>query len=160
MNMTRLNTFILSLLFVLLAKTALASPAVENVNDLRKLKQQMKQEGVPTLLLFSTEGCRYCEAIRENYLVPMMKAGTYNGQILFRQLEMNEYSLLRNEQGKLIGGDEVALRYLVDVAPTILFVDAEGKEVAKRIVGLSGADYFDKTLQLHIDQARKNMSVN
>ncbi len=158
MKSMRLTQFILNLLFLGMSTVAVANTSVKTVKDLRQLKQQMQQGNMLTLLLFSTEGCSYCEAIRENYLMPMMRSGDYRGQILFRQLKMDEYSLIKNEQGRLVGGDQVALRYSVDVAPTILFVDADGNEVAERIVGLSGVDYFDRTLQQHIARARKNMA--
>lgn len=141
------------------ASVAVATEAsIPTVKDMRNLKQQAKQENVPVLLLFSSEDCEFCEAIRQNYLLPMMRSSEYHDAILFRQLYMDEFSLMRNEQGKLVGGDQLALQFAVSVSPTILFVDANGQEVAERIVGLSGADYFDKTLQLHISQATRSMS--
>ncbi len=135
-----------------------ASSTIKTVKDFRELQQQASREKLPVLLLFTSEGCDYCEAIRVNYLNPMIGSGEYQNTILFRQLHMDEFSLLRDRQGKLVGGDQLALQFSVDVAPTILFLNAEGKEIAERIVGLSGVDYFDKTLLLHIQQAVKVLS--
>ncbi len=130
-----------------------ASDELVTVEDLSFLKQEMSDSQLPVLMLFTTENCHYCEAIRENYLIPMLQSGEYHNRILFRQLYMGEYNLIRNEQGKLVSGDQLALKYAVDVSPTILFLDAEGNEVAQRIVGVSTQDYFDKTLQQHISAA-------
>lgn len=148
----QLRLFLLSLLCVF-STQLLAADEVKTVDDLAVLKQQMSARQLPVLMLFSTEDCHYCEAIRENYLIPMMQTGEYQDRILFRQLYMGEYNLLKNEQGKLVGGDQLALKYAVDVSPTILFLDVDGNEVAQRIVGVSTPDYFDETLQQHIAAA-------
>jgi len=140
------------------ASTAVATEAfIPTVKDIRILKQQAEQSEMPVLLLFTSEDCEFCEAIRQNYLLPMMRSSDYRDAILFRQLYMDEFRLMRNDQGRLVGGDQLALDFKVSVSPTILFLDANGHEVAERIVGVSGADYFDKTLQLHISQATQSM---
>lgn len=144
-----------TVLFACLMAPVHANSAIKTVNDIREIQQQASSENIPILLLFTSEGCDYCEAIRNNYLNPMIASGDYRKTILFRQLYIDEFNLLRDREGKLVGGDQLALQFSVDVAPTILFIDAKGQEVAERIVGLSGADYFDETLQQHIQQAVK-----
>lgn len=133
-----------------------ASSIVETVSDMRVLEEQASASDLPVLLLFTAEECDYCEAIRAHYLEPMIRSGQYASSILFRQLYIDEFRYLRNHRGELVGGDQMALKFDVEVTPTILFIDANGKEMAERIVGLSGADYFDKTLTTHISQAQSN----
>ncbi len=143
---------------LLLLSFGVQASGIEAVKDMRVLQQQMNDSQLPVLLLFTTEDCEYCHALRQHYLIPMMQSGDYAEQILFRELYMDNYNLLRDAEGKLVGGDEIALNFSVSVSPTILFIDADGREVAERIVGVSGADYFDKTLQIHIRQATENFS--
>lgn len=127
---------------------------IETVKDLRVLEQQAASAELPVLLLFTAQDCEYCEAIRSFYLEPMIRSAKYEASILFRQLYIDDYSYLRDKNGELIGGDQIALKYDVELTPTILFLDADGNELAERIVGLSGADYFDKLLNTHISLAR------
>lgn len=127
---------------------------LETVKDLRVLEQQATSANLPVLLLFTAQDCEYCEAIRSFYLEPMIRSGKYDTRILFRQLYIEDYSYLRDKNGELIGGDQLALKYDVEVTPTILFLDAGGNELAERIIGLSGADYFDKLLTTHISLAQ------
>jgi len=129
---------------------------LETVIDLRVLQKQAGSSNLPVLLLLTAEECDYCEAIRSHYLEPMIRSGKYDSSLLFRQLYIDEFHYLRNHRGELVGGDQIALKYDVEVTPTILFIDASGKELADRIVGLSGADYFDRTLDTHISQAQSN----
>jgi len=137
---------------ILLSLNISAAPVIETVTDLRVLKQQSEQAKLPILLLFSSEDCEFCEAIRENYLIPMQQSNNYSSRVLFRQVYIDSFSHIRDRKGKLVGGDQLALKYDVEVTPTILFINAEGKELAERIVGLSGADYFDYMLDSKISR--------
>ncbi len=147
------RAFFLCLLF--LASPVLADSSLKTVKHLGELFDVLASRQLPALVLFTTDDCAYCEALRKNYLLPMMRSGEYDKKIVFRQLYMGEYNLLRDQKGELIGGDQIALHYGVEVSPTIVFLDAQGKEVGKRIIGVSGADYFDKTLSQHISDACK-----
>ena len=146
------------LCFLSLSFSVNAGVLLETVKDWRVLKEQAESAELPVLLLFTAQDCDYCEAIRSNYLEPMIRSGKYSSSILFRQLYIEDYSYVRDKNGELIGGDQVALKYDVDVTPTILFLDSDGNELTERLVGLSGADYFDKLLSTHISLARTNLN--
>lgn len=136
-----------------------AKDEIQTISDLRVLNKQVEDSGgLPVLILFTTEDCDYCEAIRENYLLPMIRSKQYASKILFRQLYIEDYRYLRNKDGQLIGGDSIALRYDVDVTPTILFIDKNWKELTDRIVGINGPDYFDDLLKRSIFQASLKLS--
>ena len=132
-----------------------ASPSVEVVEDLRVLKQQVDLLGQPVVLLMATEDCSYCNAIKDNYLLPMSLSDEFKSKVLIRQLYVDDYSYLRNMQGDIVGADQIGLQYRVDMVPTILFIDANGKELADRIVGVTNIDYFGSLLDARIEQARK-----
>jgi len=86
-----------------------------------------------------------------------LDSGEYASKILFRQLYIEDFSYLRNLQGELITGDSIALKYDVEVTPTILFINSNMEELGERIVGINSIDYFDKLLKTHISQARAHM---
>jgi len=137
-----------------------ADTEVETVEDLRVLKKQADAHNLPILLLFTAEDCEYCDAIRNNYLIPMVKSGDYVSKILIRQIYIEDYSYLRNAKGELISGDVLAMKYNVDVTPTILFLNSQGKEQALRLVGISNIYYFGDTLDERISQAISYHSVS
>ena len=136
----------------------MANEGVPAVEDLGRLKQQIISSHLPVLIMFSTEDCEYCAMVRKHYLLPMIHSGKYKTKILFRELFIEDFSYLRNEKGVLITGDTLALKYDVDVTPTILFIDANWRELTKRIVGISNLDYFDHLLEERILQANKSMN--
>jgi len=148
------------LLFVLLASlsfTAISETSIETVKDLRVLQRQSEAENLPVLLLMTAEDCGFCVAIRKHYLKPMIDSGEYASKILFRQLYIEDFSYLRNLQGDLVTGDSIALKYDVEVTPTILFINSNMQELGERIVGINSIDYFDKLLKTHISLARTHM---
>jgi len=149
--------FILFLWLSMLSFSAISETHIETVKDLRVLKQQSEPENLPVLLLMTTEDCSYCVAIRNNYLIPMVESGEYASTILFRQLYIEDFSFLRNMEGKLIAGDSIALKYDVEVTPTILFINSDGEELGERIVGINSIDFFDELLKTHISKARAHM---
>jgi len=132
-----------------------SSPSVEVVEDLRVLKQQVDLLRQPVVLLMATEDCSYCSAVKDNYLLPMSVSDEYKSKVLIRQLYVDDYSYLRNLQGEIVGGDQIGLQYRVDMVPTILFIDANGKELADRIVGVTNIDFMGSLLEQRIEQARK-----
>lgn len=145
---------------LLLSTTAAAQSAFATVKDMARLKQQAAQADLPIVLMFTAEDCMYCDAMRQQYLIPMSHTQKYAELALFRQLNVESFSFLRNESGELVGGDQISLRYGVDITPTVLFINAQGEEVAERIIGLSGAHYFQETLEQHIQQASRNQPLN
>ncbi|VAW65804.1 hypothetical protein MNBD_GAMMA09-3301 [hydrothermal vent metagenome] len=144
--------------FLLFLASVVSATTLETVKDLRTLKQQSETEKLPILLLFTADDCDYCDAIRQFYLIPMIQSGRYASLVLFRQLYVEEYTLIRDENGRMVGGDQIALKYNVQVTPTILFLDAQGNELVERIVGLSGADFFDHQLNQQISRLQKNIN--
>jgi len=131
------------------------SPTVEVVSDLRVLKQQVNSSGLPVVLLLATEDCSYCQAIKENYLLPMSMSDEFKSKALIRQIYVEDFSYLRNLRGEIVGGDQIGIKYRLDVIPTVLFIDADGKELADRIVGVTNIDFYGSLLEERIAQDRK-----
>jgi len=148
----RVYRYCLLLMVFSFSLNASMASEIETVTDLSALNMQSEKAKLPVLLLFSAEDCDYCEAIRQNYLIPMIRSGAYASKVLFRQVDIDEYTMIRDEKGNQMGGDQLALKYDVEVTPTILFINSQGKELVERIVGLSGADYFDYMLDEKISR--------
>ena len=135
-------------------------PSIEIVDDFRVLKQQVNLARLPVVLLMATEDCSYCKAVKDNYLLPMSMSDEFKSKVLIRQLYVDDFAYLRNQHGEIVGGDQIGIQYKVEVIPTILFIDADGKELADRIVGVTNIDFFGSLLEERIEQARKNLQAN
>jgi thiol-disulfide isomerase/thioredoxin len=140
-------------LILMLSFNVFAESELKTVEDLGVFKQQVVDSDLPVLLMFTAEDCDYCDAIRVNYLLPMIKSGDYASTLLFRQIYIEDFNYIKNENGELISGDIIPMKYDVDVTPTILFINSDWQELTERIIGVGISAFFDEQLNTHITQA-------
>lgn len=110
--------------------------------------------GAVNVLLFSQEGCPFCAIVRENYLKPMRQSPP-SERIRIAEVELGSDRELRNWQGQPVSHAEFSRALRVRFAPTLLFCDSAGKELAERIVGLSN-DFFGAYLDAAV---RKSLAA-
>lgn len=127
---------------------AVKSSSVKQITDLRNESRQSAGNKV-ILLMFSSEGCEYCEFVRNSYLLPLSNNPQYKDTVLVREVLREDYNYIYDFNGNEIGGDTLALRYDIDLTPTIIFMDHRGRELSQRIVGITLLDYLD----MYIDKA-------
>ena len=108
---------------------------------------------MPILVEFSTPWCRYCEVLEQQVLKPLLLNGKYREQIIVKKLEVNTYSSIAGFDGKQYRSDQISRMYNVDLYPTLVFFDANGREVSQRIVGITVLDYIADELDRAIDAA-------
>lgn len=133
---------------------------VETTDDLRMVAKLSSSSDLPVLVFFSTSTCSYCQILESQYLKPMIISGDYRDKIIIRKISLDEVGAVRDFQGNLVSSSDLVSRYNVSTIPTMLFLDAKGKELAKRVVGVSTVDYFWVDLDTAIQSARDSMRDN
>ena len=131
-----------------------ATPIPE-VSSLEEVARAASAKGVPILVEFSTPWCRYCQVLEELVLAPLLLDGRYRDRIIMRKLEVNTYSSVAGFDGRQYRTDQISRMYGVDLYPTLVFFDAEGREISKRIVGITVLEYVAGELEQAIDAAVK-----
>jgi thioredoxin-related protein len=126
---------------------------VVETKDLSVLGKQADARRLPILLMFSAEHCSYCEKLEEDFLKPMLRSGDYDDKVLIRKVRIDGYGKLRDFAGKQVAASKFADRYNVFVTPTVVFIDGDGVELAKKRVGLSTPDFYGSYLDQSIDDA-------
>ena len=119
-------------------------PAVKlrGVQNLQKLLQQARREGKIILLEMSATDCGYCRLLEAEIIKPMLRSGDYDDKVLIRRLHIDEYGSLTDFNGRPSSPSEIARKMNIFVTPTLLFLDGNGKEVSKRIVGINTIEMF------------------
>lgn len=149
-----IRKFVISLLFVAVAPVFAADNVkVVEVKDLAAVGKQADQRRLPILLMFSAEHCTYCEKLEEDFLKPMLRSGDYDDKVLIRKLRIDGFGKVRDFEGKQVAAADFADRYSVFVTPTVVFIDGNGMELAKKRVGLSTPDFYGSYLDQSIDEA-------
>jgi len=130
------------------------------VDDLAALGKRSRDARLPILLVFVAADCGYCRLLEDEFLRPMMISGDYEGErVLIRTLHIDSYVQLADFSGAAADADEIADRYGVFVTPTLLFLDGDGHELAKRMIGINTVDYFGAYLDRGIDRSFNRLRV-
>ncbi|HBR96654.1 MAG TPA: hypothetical protein DD979_04660 [Gammaproteobacteria bacterium] len=133
---------------------------VQEADDLRLDARHMVRQRAPMVLEFAAEYCTYCEQIEDEVFEPMILSGDYRETIVLRKISIDGTRLLRDFSGAIVTREDFADRYRVSLTPTVLFLDAEGREIAPRMTGVPLIDFYAQYLDRHIHQARASIAAS
>jgi thioredoxin-related protein len=122
----------------------------------RNLAGQLRGSGTtgePLVLLVSLPGCPWCELLRRNYLAPMRAEGLPAFQITVNDRKRP----VANFQGVSSHGADIAQVYQAKLTPTVMFLNAQGVEIAPRIAGVASADLVGAQLDNALVTARQQL---
>ena len=129
-----------------------ALPIPDSLPDAAAAAERRRE---PLVLLISLRGCPYCELVRRNYLLPAQALGLQVWQIN-----------MQDKQRPLIGFDGQvthAAAFIasakIRLAPTLLFLNARGQEVAERLIGIASVDFYGAYLDQRLVTARLAVSA-
>lgn len=105
------------------------------------------------LLLVSQEDCPFCQQIKEEVLLPMIKGGDHQDTLLIRELFIDFDYQVRDFSGQWVSGNTLARRYGAWMTPSLLFLDLEGRELTKKMIGIQTPEYFYFYLDQSIREA-------
>jgi thioredoxin-related protein len=129
--------------------TALPSPA-----SLRAAAQAAAAKGEPLVLMTTLAGCPYCDLVRNNYLLPMRRAG----EVQAVQLDIRDRrSNLQDFAGNTTTPGEQVGAWKARFAPTVLFFGPQGQELAERLVGVAVPDFYGEYLNARLTEARAKL---
>ncbi len=121
--------------------TESASPRILQAADLGRESRAAIAEGRVYLLYVSRPECPYCARLEEQVLLPMLKSGSYEGWLVLRELSW-EGSTVIDFSGKKRVPEDLIREYGVTGTPTLLFLDAKGRELTGRLVGYYSEDFY------------------
>lgn len=149
------NCLLTMLLWMMsLTPAAIAAEAIPEANDFQALQQEMQRKGLPLLLAVRADYCGFCRQLETEYLEPMLRSGQYDSRILIRRFDLGSEQTIVDFNGEPIDADEFAARHQASLTPTLLFLDAEGKEVAERLLGYNSPDFYGAYLEEAINIAQ------
>ena len=152
-KMFRLLAVSLTALLFMAADLPANSARLIQITDLQKTAQLSKSKNLPILIMFSTEGCPYCELLKEDFLLPMIISGDYTDKILLRELHVSDTDQIIDFKGHKIDSYDFARKYVVKLFPTTIFIDSKGLELTPKIVGVTTPSLFGGRLDSAIDKA-------
>lgn len=150
------------LLFLTFA-LAMAAPvsgdsiAMIQVSDLRDEARVARANKLILVLEFSSEYCGYCRKLEDLFLVPMQRNSEYDTKVLIRSVSLDSFETLVDFDGRSLSTAEFAARYDVSLTPTLLFLNAEGRELSEKLVGIWSEDFYGGFIDSRIDEALEKL---
>jgi len=107
------------------------------------------------VVMTTLQGCPFCDVVRERFLQPALAAG----RLFAVQVDIRDRQTpLQDFQGNTRTGAEITSQWKARFAPTVLFLDAQGRELTERLVGVAVADFYEDYLWQHIAQAQRKLA--
>jgi thioredoxin-related protein len=128
----------------------LAQPA-----SLKAAAQAAVRQGHPLVVMTTLRGCPFCDLVRDRFLQPALSAG----RLFAIQVDVRDRQTpLQDFLGNTRTGADMAREWKARFAPTVMFFDAQGRELAERLVGVAVPDFYDDYLWQHIAQAQLKLA--
>jgi len=150
----RVLLILLSAVLLIIAQSSNAFS--EPLPDIQNFKNDAEKSALnkqPIFLYVSAVGCPYCKRLEKDILGPMLKSGEYHNRLILRKILWEGTDTLYDYAGKEILPDEFLLKYNIMATPTILFLDNNGNEIAKRITGYRTPDLYWYYLDTSVEKA-------
>lgn len=142
------------LILAWLATHALAATDLPLAGDLRAEAAQAARSGTPLIVIYSRQDCKYCEAVKRDYLKPL--AARHPDRLLIRQINQDGETLaLTDFKGSVSTHARVAAGEKVKLVPVVAFYGPEGRQLAAPIVGARLPDFYQSYLEDAIEQSAR-----
>lgn len=145
--------FVLLLSLRMLPAAAAAAAATPQLPEITSLPLELQHSAAiaqPLLVMVSLEQCPHCVIVRKHHLLPLLRQG-----VPVRQVNMRDQRPLLALDGSSLTQDELVRRWKVKVAPTLLFLGPDGRELAERLEGASLPDFYGAYLEDRLQRARQ-----
>ena len=152
------------LLAIILSVLMIAGPvsgdnvAMKRVSDLRDEARVARADNLILVLEFSSDDCAYCHKLEQLFLLPMQRNAEYDEKILIRTVSLDSFETLVDFNGQTVSTAEFASRYEVSLTPTLLFLNADGKQMSDKLVGIWSEDFYGGFIDSRIDEARDKLA--
>ena len=150
-----LTIIITGWLFMLPARAQSPDEMLPVPQNLQREAAQAHSERKAFLLMFSLPGCSYCKVVRRNYLMPLLRDAAPSDRPVIREVQITSRESLTGFDGKPTTQSALANRYGVQVAPTVIVVNAEGELLADPIVGGDNNGFYSAYLDRALEAAAK-----
>jgi hypothetical protein len=136
----------------ILAHTLTMSAAhLPAIASLRHSAERANAAGQPLVIMTTVTGCPWCDLVRNHYLGPMQA----KGEVVAFELDVGDRSRrLQGFDGGFTTHADQARAWKARFAPTVMFWNAQGKELAERLVGVAVPEMYGSYLEQRLAEAR------
>ena len=150
----RLRTALISLFLTMGAQPSIAVegeiPSADNFAETGRL---LRQQDIPAIVFVSRDACPYCRTLRNKILKPMLAADKFEHKAMLIEVSLDRSTPLTDFENRQVTAKVFGQSYNAEITPTLLFLDSDGHEIGKRIIGISNLELYGHYLHKSIEEA-------
>ncbi|MFT5113839.1 MAG: thioredoxin-related protein [Parasphingorhabdus sp.] len=150
----------LILTILLILSPAALSGEIQPASDLSSDGHSAIASNQTVVVLFSSNSCPYCDAVKSEFFQHLENDKRYLGNIILREVLIDSHKTVTNFSGESTTQSSLADQQGIYVVPTVGFFDGSGQELAKRIVGVGNLDFYGWYLDIRIKKALRIIRSN
>jgi thioredoxin-related protein len=144
------------LILAWLAAPAVAATDLPAAVDLRAEAAQAARAGGPLIVIYSRADCKYCEAVKRDYLKPLAANPRYREHVLIRQINQDgDAQALTDFKGVATTHAHLASSEKIKLVPVVAFYGPDGRQLAAPIVGARLPDFYQSYLEDAVEQSAR-----
>ncbi|WP_301278092.1 thioredoxin fold domain-containing protein [Dechloromonas sp.] len=125
--------------------------------DLRSEATAAARAGAPLVVIFSRDDCKFCKAIKRDYLLPMSRQPRHRDRLVVREVRQDSEQVLTGFSGEKTSHASFARSEKVKLVPVVAFYGPEGKPLAEPIVGARLPDFYQSYLDDGVEAASRKL---
>lgn len=127
--------------------------ALPQLADLRREAAAANARGLPLTVLISRSDCTFCHEVRVQYLAPK----TREGSMMAVELVSDFRRTVRIADGRTLSNADAARALGGRFFPTVVFLSAEGRQLAEPIVGAGKGGFYEAFLDNALADAARTL---
>ena len=149
-----IRTALVSIL-VLIAQPSLhaAEREIPPANSFAEIGRLSLKQGIPVVVFVSRDSCPYCRTLRNQVLKPMLAADKFVHRAILVEVSLDRVDPIAGFENGQMTAAGFGESYGAEITPTLLFLDSNGREIGKRLIGISNLELYGHYLQKSIDEA-------
>lgn len=130
-----------------------AERVIPQANSFFDIASLSLQKNIPAVVFVTRDGCPYCRTLRDQVLEPMLAADKFEQRAILVEVNLSRVDSMIGFENDRLTAKEFGEFYQAEITPTLLFLDAEGREIGKRLIGIPNLDLYGHYLRNSIDEA-------
>jgi len=137
---------------------ALDPSGVLPARDLRAEAAAAAKAGQPLVVIFSRDDCKFCKAIKRDYLEPMTRQPRHRDRLVIREIRQDSDEAMTAFGGEKTTHARFAGSEKIKLVPVVAFYGLDGRQLADPIVGARLPDFYQSYLDDGIEHASRKLT--
>ncbi|MGV6851254.1 MAG: thioredoxin fold domain-containing protein [bacterium] len=132
---------------------------VQDTQNLYATSLKAKNNSEVIILMLALTDCTHCARLRNEIFKPWALSDDYKNQAIFVETLIDADKTIKDFDGKTINAAKFGKKYHAVVAPVVVFLNSQGKELSNAIIGANSIDmygfYFDNAIKEAINKNKQ-----